>query len=67
MKLLHLDPCPVVVDEFAGCSIRFAEFQVRMVGRKPADIERVTGTLIRFASHPARFPDPAPETPAPAA
>jgi hypothetical protein len=49
MKLLHLDPCPVVVDEFAGCSIRFAEFQVRMVGRKPADIERVTGTLIRFA------------------
>jgi len=49
MKLLHLDPCPVVVDAFAGCSIRFAEILVRMVDRKPADIERVTYTLIRFA------------------
>ena len=49
MKLLHLDPCPVVVDEFAGCSIRFVEFLVRMVQRKPADIDRITCTLIRFA------------------
>ena len=48
MKLLHLDPCPVVVDGFAGCSIRFAELLVRMVDRKPADIERVSYTLIRF-------------------
>ena len=49
MGLLHLDPCPVVVEAFAGCSIRFVEFLVRMVERKPADIERITCTLIRFA------------------
>lgn len=49
MKLLHLVPCPVVVAEFAGCSIRFAEYLVRLVGRKPADIERVSYSLIRFA------------------
>lgn len=48
MKLLHLVPCPVVVSGFAGCSIRFAELVVRMVGRKPADIERVSYALIRF-------------------
>lgn len=49
MGLFHFVPCPVVVSEFAGCSIRFAELVVRMVGRKPADIERVSYTLIRFA------------------
>jgi hypothetical protein len=49
MSLLHLEPCPVVVSGFAGCSIRFAEIVVRMVARKPADIERISYTLIRFA------------------
>lgn len=48
MSLFHFVPCPVVVSEFSGCSIRFGELVVRMIGRKPADIERTSYTLIRF-------------------
>lgn len=48
MALIHHEPCPVIISAFANQSIRFAELVLRMVDRKPAELERTGCSLIRF-------------------